>query len=529
VVKLLAAPAGSDIAVDGVVIYDATDPPPLARGNLVLAVGWLAGAELSRLMERVAHDEAVLVVKASTAAEPALREGAERIGLTLVSVAHGATWMQIASLLRSAMRDDAVAREDEHLAGIAAGDLFALANAVAALIDAPVTIEDPQSRVIAFSSRQDEADEARMATVLGRRVPDEYYRKLQDQGVFRSLYRSKTAIYVDDIAPDVLPRIAVAVRAGDELLGSIWAAVHKKPSREKLEEFAEAANFVALHLLRHRIASDVQRELQAELVSLVLNGGTLAADAAGRLNLSGDGYRVLSVALQQPESADDGGALLRCWDMLALHLSVLHRRAASALVEGAVYAIIPLPKDRETTRRMARQAAEGFLTRLPDPLRKQIVLAIGGHAAGLNDVPRSRQDADRILRLLREREMDGSVRIATIEDVRMEVLLLRLAEVGEDDLVPDDGPLSALVQHDSQHGTRYVETLAAYLEAFGDIGRAASRLGVHHNTFRYRLQKLQELPGVSLDDPSQRLALQLQLRLMAGRKAVAGLGRDNNG
>jgi DNA-binding PucR family transcriptional regulator len=144
-------------------------------------------------------------------------------------------------------------------------------------------------------------------------------------------------------------------------------------------------------------------------------------------------------------------------------------------------------------------------------------------------VPRSRQDADRILRLLRERERDGSVRIATIEDVRMEVLLLRLAEVGEDDLVPDDGPLSALVQHDSQHGTRYVETLAAYLEAFGDIGHAARRLGVHHNTFRYRLQKLQELPGVSLDDPSQRLALQLQLRLMAGRKAVAGLGRDNNG
>ena len=50
-------------------------------------------------------------------------------------------------------------------------DLLALADAAAALVDGPVTIEDAQSRVVAYSTRQDVTDTARVSTVLGRRVP----------------------------------------------------------------------------------------------------------------------------------------------------------------------------------------------------------------------------------------------------------------------------------------------------------------------------------------------------------------------
>ena len=58
-----------------------------------------------------------------------------------------------------------------------------------------------------------------------------------------------------------------------------------------------------------------------------------------------------------------------------------------------------------------------------------------------------------------------------------------------------------------------METLAAYLDAFGDVRRAAASLDVHPNTFRYRLQRLVELSRLDLDDPVERLVVQLQLRL----------------
>lgn len=56
-------------------------------------------------------------------------------------------------------------------------------------------------------------------------------------------------------------------------------------------------------------------------------------------------------------------------------------------------------------------------------------------------------------------------------------------------------------------------TLRAWLGAAGDRNRVALALHVHPQTVSYRLQRLRELFGESLDDPAQRLALQLVLGL----------------
>ena len=135
----------------------------------------------------------------------------------------GASWAQLAALLRSLLAegDVGVAAEPEMLGGMPAGDLFALANAVAALLDAPVTIEDRNSRVLAFSGRQDEADPSRVETILGRQVPERYARMLVERGVFGELNRSDRPVYIDSLPAEgvLMPRVAVAVRAGDEMLG----------------------------------------------------------------------------------------------------------------------------------------------------------------------------------------------------------------------------------------------------------------------------------------------------------------------
>ncbi|NBH07028.1 PucR family transcriptional regulator, partial [Amycolatopsis sp. SID8362] len=156
----------------------------------------------------------------------------EETGVALLGLARGASWAQLAAMLRSLLAEGDVGdAEPETLAGLPSGDLFAVANAIGALIDAPVTIEDRRSRVLAFSGRQDEADPSRVETILGRQVPERFSRMLADRGVFRELYRSDQPVFVDRPAesPDgfMIPRVAVAVRAGDEILGSIWAAVRE--------------------------------------------------------------------------------------------------------------------------------------------------------------------------------------------------------------------------------------------------------------------------------------------------------------
>ena len=96
-------------------------------------------------------------------------------GLALLGLRRGATWGQLTALLRSLLAEgDIGPAEAESIGGLPSGDLFAVANAVGALLDAPVTIEDRSSRVLAFSGRQDEADPSRVETIIGRQVPEKY-------------------------------------------------------------------------------------------------------------------------------------------------------------------------------------------------------------------------------------------------------------------------------------------------------------------------------------------------------------------
>jgi DNA-binding PucR family transcriptional regulator len=72
--------------------------------------------------------------------------------------------------------------------------------------------------------------------------------------------------------------------------------------------------------------------------------------------------------------------------------------------------------------------------------------------------------------------------------------------------------LDELRAYDRRHGTDYTITLAAYLGAFGDVNAAATGLGIHRTTLRYRLRRITELALIDIDDPSERLLCALLLR-----------------
>jgi DNA-binding PucR family transcriptional regulator len=71
----------------------------------------------------------------------------------------------------------------------------------------------------------------------------------------------------------------------------------------------------------------------------------------------------------------------------------------------------------------------------------------------------------------------------------------------------------AIQSYDAEHGTAYAATVLAYLAANSDVAAAARRLNVHPNTCRYRLARAEEISGITLSNPDERLLLWLQLRL----------------
>ncbi|PJJ53687.1 DNA-binding PucR family transcriptional regulator [Mumia flava] len=517
--------ADSTAEISSVVFYDPLDDAVPPNHAIVLAVGVREPHEVVALLDRLgAHQAAGLVVRGPVEVDDTCAETVARAGVPLLGLTPGASWAQLAAMLRSLIAEGDVGEaEPETLGGLPSGDLFALANAIGTLLDAPVTIEDRSSRVLAFSGRQDEADPSRVETVLGRQVPQRYTRILEERGVFRELYRSTAPVRVQPLASDgdfAIPRVALAVRAGDEILGSIWAAVRSPLSTERSQALQDSAKLVALHLLRMRAGADVERRLRADLVATALEAGPGSSEAIARLGLADQTCLVLAMATGDAPSAAAGegprhvAERQRLADAFALHLSAVYPRSATAPIGDVVYGIVGVRRDSDDVEERAERIATEFLDWVGAEHPR---IGIGPAAPELAGLARSRSGADRALRVLAQ----GTAvrRVARISEVRVDALVIELADLAAARGDGVAGPVARLVAYDAKRGASLVETLRAWLDAFGDVAAASAAVYTHPNTFRYRLRRLAEVGGLDLDDPDARFAAMLELRLMGSTPA----------
>lgn len=527
------------IDVGEVAIHDPLDEPAqLSRHAIVLGIGVTEPADVASLLVRLGRADAVaLVVRAPVHVESRVSDAVSRSGVTLLTLTRGASWTHLADLMRAILSEHAITEPESEAAfgATPSGDLFAVANAVAALLDAPVTIEDRESRVLAFSERQGEADRSRVETILGRRVPEPYTHMLEERGVFRRLYREDGPVYVEPLQLGEnevsLPRVALAVRAGDDVLGSIWVAVRSPLSPERTQALDDAAKVVALHLLQLRAGADVQRRLRTDLVSTALEGGVGSPYALRRLGLLDQPVTVLAVAQLEgsgpwPTTSGDVRRVAgqqRVSDALAMQLGAMQPRSAVALLGDTVYGIVSASGSVPDAQDFARRAAASFLDctgrRLP------VVIGVGPTAFDAQGLARSRAGADRAVRVLRNQGFPG--RVAALSDVWSEALLLELSDLMAANGDVPAGPIARLSSYDELHQTQLLVTLQAWLDAFGNVVAAAESLYIHPNTFRYRLRRVAEVGDVELDDPDKRFAAMLELRLMMSSNPASKVGCQN--
>lgn len=468
-------------------------------GDLVLGVGVESvEAAVELIVASAGSGAAGLALRRGLARRRRVRDAGRRQQLSVVEVAERASWAHLVWLLRGIIDRAALGPVTPGGARVE-DDLFSLADAAAALVEAPVTIEDAQSRVLAYSSQQDLTDPARVSTIVGRRVPDDVLTALRGQGVFRRLARSKEPIYVPETA-GLKPRLVIPVRAGGQWLGSIWAVVAKRPPDRVVAELVQTASVVALHLLRVRAQVDLGRLVLADRIRGLLTGTATDADW-----LPPGPWRVVRLA-GRPR---DPGAL-DLWE------SVLRRNGWNqpllAESDSRVYAVL----------RDAPEATPGTWDWLAAVVAHQEAAVTepdaGGEPAGIlsaragrpartpRELARSRREAQEAHRVCRR--LDRPPAWAAHEDLWAEVTIARAAAALGEDL---GEPLATLASHDSEQGSDHLRTLTAWLDHPGAPTAAARALHVHPNTLRYRMARIVELAGLDLNDPTVRLAVRLQL------------------
>ncbi|WP_030321093.1 PucR family transcriptional regulator [Streptomyces sp. NRRL B-3229] len=501
-VRLHTAPAGLGAPVTEVLLYDAEGPLPRAPGALLLAVGTRAAAAgpLARAVAEAGMTG--LVVRGPDGPVTA----ADAHGVALLSVPEDTAWHEAHLLLASAIGARPVSSASGH------GDLFALADAIAVATGGATAVEDPRRRILAYSTVPGQpVDEDRRQGILGLQVPT----GAGDSAQYRTLFAAPAPLRLPALREGALPRLAMAVRAGGETLGSVWVVDGGTLAADAAETLVQGASTAALLLLRARAAQELARHRTGDLLRRVLDGTADPAGAAVRLGMEGP-LRVAAFALDPsgrpdavagPQDAEQTG--LRLLDVVRLQCEARYGRHACVLVDGVVYAVLPAVGEHGGDRH--RRLAEHIVARAGQALRVPVRAGLGEVVAGLGEVTGSRADADLVLRL-----PGPSLPVATIDEVRARVTLARLAEVFGERRELSAGSWQRVLAHDERHGSDLARTLVCWFDAGCDMAGAAQLLAVHPNTCRYRLRQVRRLVGIDLDDPDERLVLWLQLRVLAG-------------
>lgn len=210
--------------------------------------------------------------------------------------------------------------------------------------------------------------------------------------------------------------------------------------------------------------------------------------------------------------------------LLALVRSDLARRqlaGAAGLHVDVIAALYPLRTSEPLVRArwMIEEVRAALALRVPGGL---VAAGISRPATGLVALRSAYRDARDAISIATE--LGNREQTTFYGDLKLYQLLLAVKDRNVEQLRRfHDDTLGALVEHDERKGGELLRTLEGFFEANGNLARAAAALDVHRNTLVYRLERITELTDVDLDDPDNRLALHLALKIQRVLAAIHGL------
>jgi sugar diacid utilization regulator/putative methionine-R-sulfoxide reductase with GAF domain len=319
------------------------------------------------------------------------------------------------------------------------------------------------------------------------------------------------------------PLDAVPVRAGSDVLGLLAVGLDEKSvdSEGRRRALEHGSTVLALELSKERAAAEVERRLRGDLVEEVLAGG-LEGDEAERVARQAErlGHRLPQrawvIVLEPDDDATEAAMVARGHqDRLDSALSGLVRSRlpeALTLVRSAS-AVFLVPAEVAADLSAAEKLAGQILAAAAPVVRPGTAsIGVGNLAEGVAELARSHLEARQALRLTRR--VGGRGKVTSYRSLGAFRLLLEVQSpdalrrfVGE--------LLGSLLTYAESRDTPLLETLEALSSARWVRRAAARQLGIHINSMSYRVDRIQALTGLSLDDPETRVAISIALRARA--------------
>ena len=188
--------------------------------------------------------------------------------------------------------------------------------------------------------------------------------------------------------------------------------------------------------------------------------------------------------------------------------SVLYER------ENLLTCIICLSKDPAAAR------LKTWLRDLDRQMRAEhsvrLSIGIGNLCQNIGDYRRGFAEANEALQMGQSLNRDGGV--THFNDLGVYRYLYKIARMDDlRDMYQDQ--VARIANYDRRKGTDLLDTLETYLECAGNLTKTSNRLFVHRNTLIQRLERLQSLCDIDLQERSNWLTLQVAIKVFKLRSS----------
>jgi carbohydrate diacid regulator len=317
--------------------------------------------------------------------------------------------------------------------------------------------------------------------------------------------------------PDSDPADAISPRFAEMLLELVVERSH------------EVENVPNYHKIQHRFIESVLRDPNLTEADILRGGQLFGIDFTRprAVILVGASSYILGPDLESDPDLDEARILQRAKNLIKCVVSYfsLPRDTICAYIGNGEIAILKASssrdlagwveqRDRSDWGTMSwanldalKRATAGLLSTLKHETRTEIAIGIGRYHPGIHGLARSYQDARAALSL--GLQFEGPNQVHCLDQLG----IASFVGVADDRTKVD---LSAHLLSPLDHAPELIETLEAFFAENCCPSSTASRLEIHRNTLRYRLDKITSLTGLDprIFDHAVQIRLALVVRLL---------------
>ena len=509
VATVVAGAAGLDRRVRWVHIAEIADIAPLLRGGeLVLTTGIALPDDpdaLTRYVGELASAGVVgvvieLVRHWSHALPPALVAAAERHSLPLVTLSRETRFVAVTEAVVGLIVDAQVAElraaervhETFTALTVAGAEPAEVLREVARASGLPVVLETLGHDVLAYDAA---------GTDPGELIADWAVRSRAVTGTARTSYDAEAGWLVT----------VVGARGND--WGRLVLVCPAEPAHRLVVIAERAASALAVHRLVARDRESLERHAHRTLLTELLSSPT-TTDLTARASALGvplQRRRLLGVSVRPATVASSPAmATQEVLRDLAEATALAARRARVAALVGvvddisvrALLSLTPQADEASVVRRLAEEIHQTATAKPP------VVVAVGTTVQTVAEARRSMAEAAHVAKAALR--WPAARTYHRLDDVRLRGLLHLLAD---DDRVTAfaERELGPLLARDAAHASRLIEALRHFCEHGGNKSAAAAAAHMSRTAYYQQLARIEQVLGVSLDDPESVLSLHVAL------------------